>query len=359
MADIDLDQLETELKSNIEGANDLAALDAVRVAALGKKGSISDLLKTLGAMDADTRKIQGPLINGLRDRVAKYIQEARLQLENAALNARLIAERVDVSLPISASAISEGRIHPISQTMDELTAIFADLGFVIADGPDIETDFYNFTALNIPETHPARQMHDTFYFEGEEPLLLRTHTSPVQIRTMEQGAPPFRFIAPGRTYRCDSDQTHTPMFHQLEGLYVDKNVTMADLRGALDYFLKKFFEVDQIKMRFRPSHFPFTEPSAEVDIGYEIKDGKITIGQGDKWLEILGCGMVHPNVLKNAKVDSSKYQGYAFGVGIDRLAMLKYGINDLRSFFESDVRWLEHFGFNANDVPSNYRGLAR
>jgi phenylalanyl-tRNA synthetase alpha chain len=233
------------------------------------------------------------------------------------------------------------------------------LGFSVAEGPDVENEYNNFTALNTPPNHPARDMHDTFYLDETKNLLLRTHTSPVQIRTMLNSKPPFKIIAPGRTYRCDSDQTHTPMFHQLEGLYVDQNVTMADLRGCLDYFLKKFFEVDEIKMRFRPSHFPFTEPSAEVDIGYELKNGKITIGQGDKWLEILGCGMVHPNVLKNAKVDSSKYQGYAFGVGIDRLAMLKYGINDLRSFFESDVRWLEHFGFNANDVPSNYRGLSR
>ncbi|MDA8653494.1 phenylalanine--tRNA ligase subunit alpha [Alphaproteobacteria bacterium] len=358
MADIDLDQLETELKSNIEGANDLAALDAVRVAALGKKGSISDLLKTLGAMDADTRKIQGPLINGLRDRVAQYIQEARLQLENAALNARLIAERVDVSLPISASAISEGRIHPISQTMDELTAIFADLGFVIADGPDIETDFYNFTALNIPETHPARQMHDTFYFEGEEPLLLRTHTSPVQIRTMEQGAPPFRFIAPGRTYRCDSDQTHTPMFHQLEGLMVDETTNLGHLKWTLEAFLAAFFEVDEIKIRFRPSYFPFTEPSMEVDMQCDRSGGTVRIGGGNDWLEIGGSGMVNRAVLEHAGIDADKYQGFAFGMGIDRLAMLKYGMPDLRAFFDADLRWLKHYGFVPFDMPDLARGLS-
>jgi len=358
MADIDLDQLETELKANIEGASDLAALDVVRVSALGKKGSISELLKTLGGMDADTRKVQGPLINGLRDRIGQHIQIVRDKLEASALNARLEKERIDVSLPVAPAAVSEGRIHPISQAMDELAAIFANLGFVIADGPDIETDFYNFTALNIPETHPARQMHDTFYFEGEEPLLLRTHTSPVQIRTMVQGEPPFRFIAPGRTYRCDSDQTHTPMFHQIEGLMVDETTNLGHLKWTLEAFLAAFFEVDEIKIRFRPSYFPFTEPSMEVDMQCDRSGGSVLIGSGDDWLEIGGSGMVNRAVLKHAGIDPDKYQGFAFGMGIDRLAMLKYGMPDLRAFFDADLRWLKHYGFVPFDMPELARGLS-
>jgi len=252
-----------------------------------------------------------------------------------------------------------GKIHPVSQVIDEVTSIFSEIGFSVEEGPDVENEYYNFSALNTPENHPARDMHDTFYLDRSKDLLLRTHTSPVQIRTMLKGKPPFKIIAPGRTYRCDSDQTHSPMFHQLEGLHIDKNINMGHLKGCLYYFVKKFFEVEKVKIRFRPSHFPFTEPSAEVDIGYKIQDGKIKIGEGDKWLEILGCGMVHPNVLKNVKVNPKQYQGYAFGVGIDRLAMLKYGINDLRAFFESDIRWLEFYGFDPLDVPTNYRGLSR
>ena len=243
--------------------------------------------------------------------------------------------------------------------IDEISSIFSEIGFSVAEGPDVETEYNNFTALNTPEDHPARDMHDTFYLEENKKLLLRTHTSPVQIRTMISSKPPYKIIVPGRTYRCDSDQTHAPMFHQLEGLHIDKGITMGHLKGCLDYFIKEFFEVKNVKMRFRPSHFPFTEPSAEVDIGYKIEKGKIVIGDGDKWLEVLGCGMVHPNVLRNVKVDTKKYQGFAFGIGIDRLAMLKYGINDLRAFFEADYRWLSHFGFDPLDVPTNYRGLSK
>jgi len=249
--------------------------------------------------------------------------------------------------------------HPVSQVIDEISSIFSEIGFSVEEGPDVENEYNNFTALNTPDNHPARDMHDTFYLDDKKELLLRTHTSPVQIRTMLNDKPPFKIIAPGRTYRSDSDQTHTPMFHQVEGLHIDKDINMGHLKGCLSYFIKEFFEVDKIKMRFRPSHFPFTEPSAEVDIGYEIKDGKIVIGEGDKWLEVLGCGMVHPNVLKNVKVNPDEFQGYAFGIGIDRLAMLKYGINDLRAFFDCDYRWLNHFGFDPVDVPTNYRGLSR
>ena len=266
-------------------------------------------------------------------------------------------EKIDVTLP--ERSFARGKIHPVSQTIDEISSIFSEIGFCVEEGPDVENEYNNFTALNTPDNHPARDMHDTFYLDEKKERLLRTHTSPVQIRTMLKDKPPFKIIAPGRTYRSDSDQTHSPMFHQVEGLHVDKNINMGHLKGCLNYFIKEFFEVKKIKMRFRPSHFPFTEPSAEVDIGYEIKDGKIIIGEGDQWLEILGCGMVHPNVLKNVKVDPTKFQGYAFGIGIDRLAMLKYGINDLRAFFDCDYRWLNHFGFDPLDVPTNYRGLSR
>ena len=264
---------------------------------------------------------------------------------------------MDVTLP--ERSFNRGKIHPVSQVIDEISSIFSEIGFSVREGPDVENEYNNFTALNTPDSHPSRDMHDTFYLDNKKEFLLRTHTSPVQVRTMLNGKPPFKIIAPGRTYRSDSDQTHAPMFHQVEGLHIDKNINMGHLKGCLNYFIKEFFEVDKIKMRFRPSHFPFTEPSAEVDIGYEVKDGKIIIGEGDKWLEILGCGMVHPNVLKNVKVDPSKFQGYAFGIGIDRLAMLKYGINDLRAFFETDYRWLNHFGFDPLDGPSSYRGLSR
>ena len=353
----DLSTLEQEIFSGFANIKSKTELENFKIEILGKKGKLSKLFQDLATIEKDKKKEFASEINILKSKVLDKFQNLTNQFEQEELEKKLQDQTVDVTLP--GINRPQGKVHPVSQVIDELTSIFAELGFSVAEGPDVENEYNNFTALNTPPNHPARDMHDTFYLDESKNLLLRTHTSPVQIRTMLNGKPPFKIIAPGRTYRCDSDQTHTPMFHQLEGLYVDQNVTMADLRGCLDYFLKKFFEVDEIKMRFRPSHFPFTEPSAEVDIGYELKNGKITIGQGDKWLEILGCGMVHPNVLKNAKVDPSKYQGYAFGVGIDRLAMLKYGINDLRSFFESDVRWLEHFGFNANDVPSNYRGLSR
>jgi phenylalanyl-tRNA synthetase alpha chain len=353
----DLSTLEQEIFSGFANIKSKTELENFKIEILGKKGKLSKLFQDLATIEKDKKKEFASEINILKSKVLDKFQNLTNQFDQEELEKKLQDQTVDVTLP--GTNRPQGKVHPVSQVIDELTSIFAELGFSVAEGPDVENEYNNFTALNTPPNHPARDMHDTFYLDESKNLLLRTHTSPVQIRTMLNGKPPFKIIAPGRTYRCDSDQTHTPMFHQLEGLYIDQNVTMADLRGCLDYFLKKFFEVDEIKMRFRPSHFPFTEPSAEVDIGYELKNGKITIGQGDKWLEILGCGMVHPNVLKNAKVDPSKYQGYAFGVGIDRLAMLKYGINDLRSFFESDVRWLEHFGFNANDVPSNYRGLSR
>ena len=347
----DLSTLEQEIFNKFSQLKNKENLENLRTEVLGKKGSLSKLFQDLATIDKDKKKEFASQLNILKTKVLEEFGKYSARFDQEEIKKKLQGEAIDITLPTPKSP--QGKIHPVSQVIDELTCIFAELGFSVAEGPDIENEYNNFTALNTPPNHPARDMHDTFYLDDQKQTLLRTHTSPVQIRTMLNDKPPFKIIAPGRTYRCDSDQTHTPMFHQLEGLYVDKNVTMADLRGCLDYFLKKFFEIDQIKMRFRPSHFPFTEPSAEVDIGYEIKDGKITIGQGDKWLEILGCGMVHPNVLKNAKIDSSKYQGYAFGVGVDRLAMLKYGINDLRSFFESDVRWLEHFGFNANDIPTN------
>ena len=353
----DLSTLEQEIFNKFSQLKNKENLENLRTEVLGKKGSLSKLFQDLATIDKDQKKEFASQLNILKTKVLEEFSKYSARFDQEEIKKKLQGEAIDITLPTPKSP--QGKIHPVSQVIDELTCIFAELGFSVAEGPDIENEYNNFTALNTPPNHPARDMHDTFYLDDQKQTLLRTHTSPVQIRTMLNDKPPFKIIAPGRTYRCDSDQTHTPMFHQLEGLYVDKNVTMADLRGCLDYFLKKFFEIDQIKMRFRPSHFPFTEPSAEVDIGYEIKDGKITIGQGDKWLEILGCGMVHPNVLKNAKIDSSKYQGYAFGVGVDRLAMLKYGINDLRSFFESDVRWLEHFGFNANDIPTNYGGLAK
>ena len=350
-------KLEQEIFEKFSTLKNKESLELLRVELLGKKGSISILFQELATIDKEKKKEFASSLNVLKSKVLEKIDKYNLKFEEEELKKKLESQTVDITLPVP--KIVQGKVHPVSQVIDELTCIFSELGFSVAEGPDVENEYNNFTALNTPPNHPARDMHDTFYLDETKESLLRTHTSPVQIRTMLSEKPPYKIIAPGRTYRCDSDQTHTPMFHQLEGLYVDTNVTMADLRGSLDYFLKKFFEVDKIKMRFRPSHFPFTEPSAEVDIGYEIKDGKITIGEGDRWLEILGCGMVHPNVLMNAKVDPKKYQGYAFGVGIDRLAMLKYGINDLRSFFESDVRWLEHFGFNSNDVPTNYRGLAR
>lgn len=357
----DLSVLESELVAAIAAAQDEAALEAVRVAALGKSGSISALLKTLGAMTPDERKDKGPLINGLKDRITEALASRRDVLKNAALEARLKSERVDVTLPLPQSPAARGRIHPISQVIDELTAIFGDMGFAVAEGPDIETDFYNFTALNFPVGHPAREMHDTFFFNADEKgerKLLRTHTSPVQIRTMMTQKPPIRVIIPGRTYRCDSDQTHTPMFHQVEGLVIDKKSHLGHLKWILAEFCKAFFEVDDVKMRFRPSFFPFTEPSMEVDIQCSRQGGEIRFGEGEDWLEILGCGMVHPNVIRNCGLDPDEYQGFAWGMGIDRIAMLKYGMPDLRPFFEADMRWLSHYGFRPLDLPTLAGGLS-
>jgi len=353
--------LEKELLAGIAAANDEAALEAVRVAALGKNGSITALLKTLGAMTADERKVKGPAINGLKDIVTAAVAERKAALANAALDARLNTETVDVTLPVREAPAEIGRVHPITQVTDELTAIFADMGFAIAEGPDIETDDYNFTKLNFPEGHPARDMHDTFYFptkpDGSR-LLLRTHTSPVQVRTMLSQKPPIRVIIPGRTYRSDSDQTHTPMFHQVEGLVIDKGSHLGHLKWILEEFCKAFFEVDRVKMRFRPSFFPFTEPSLEVDIQCKREKNEVRFGEGEDWMEILGCGMVHPNVLKNCGLDPAEYQGFAWGLGIDRIAMLKYGMPDLRPFFEADVRWLAHYGFRPLDFPTLAGGLS-
>src|SRR5216683_1638620 len=357
----DLQTLEDQIRADIAAAGDEAALEAVRVSTLGKKGSVSALLATLGRMTPEERKSQGPLFNGLRDRVTEAIGTRRDALKSAALDQRLNTETVDVTLPVRDPPAEIGRIHPISQVVDELTAIFADMGFAVAEGPDIETDDYNFTKLNFAEGHPAREMHDTFYFNPKPDgsrLLLRTHTSPVQVRTMLSQKPPIRVIIPGRTYRSDSDQTHTPMFHQVEGLVIDKGSHLGHLKWILEEFCKAFFEVPTVKMRFRPSFFPFTEPSLEVDIQCDRRGGEIRFGEGNDWLEILGCGMVHPNVLRNCKLDPNEYQGFAWGMGIDRIAMLKYGMPDLRPFFEADVRWLEHYGFRPLDFPTLAGGLS-
>jgi phenylalanyl-tRNA synthetase alpha chain len=357
----DIAALEGELLARIAAAGDEAALEAARVAALGRKGVVSDLLKGLGAMTPEARRLMGPALNGLKDRVAAAIAARRAVLKEAELAERLAAERVDVTLPVRASPLETGRIHPVSQVIDEITAIFADLGFKVAEGPDIETDYYNFTALNFPVGHPARDMHDTFFFnprpDGER-MLLRTHTSPVQIRTMEAEKPPIRVIIPGRTYRMDSDQTHTPMFHQVEGLVIDEESTVGTMRWVLEAFCKAFFEVDQVQMRFRPSYFPFTEPSMEVDIRCKRVGNEVRFGEGDDWLEILGCGMVHPNVIRFGGLDPDRYQGFAWGMGIDRIAMLKYGMPDLRAFFDADIRWLNHYGFRPLDLPTLVGGLS-
>ncbi len=356
----DLATLEHDTLSAIAAAGDESGLDSARVAALGKKGAISALLATLGKMAPDERRARGAEINVLKDKVAAAFDARREVLKEVALEARLASERIDVTLPVRPGPLETGRIHPISQVMDELSVIFADMGFSVAEGPDIESDDYNFTRLNFPPDHPARDMHDTFFFppgpDGSRKLL-RTHTSPVQVRTMLGRQPPIRVICPGRTYRCDSDQTHTPMFHQVEGLVIDRAANLGNLKWVLQEFLRAFFEVDEVKMRFRPSFFPFTEPSMEVDIQCRRGDGEIRFGEGDDWLEILGCGMVHPNVLTNCGIDPQVYQGFAWGIGIDRIAMLKYGMPDLRAFFENDVRWLEHYGFRPLDVPSLIGGL--
>ncbi len=353
----DLKKIKDEFLSKLRSKLDLSQVNKIKSDLFSKNGLITNQFKKIGSISESERKKYATDLNAIKDELQDLITLKLNEIETLEINEKLQNEKVDVTLP--ERPITRGKIHPVSQTIDEISSIFSEIGFSVEEGPDVENEYNNFTALNTPEHHPARDMHDTFYLDEKKQKLLRTHTSPVQIRTMLKDKPPFKIIAPGRTYRSDSDQTHSPMFHQVEGLHIDRNINMGDLKGCLNYFIKEFFEVDKIKMRFRPSHFPFTEPSAEVDIGYKIKDGKIIIGEGDQWLEILGCGMVHPNVLKNVKVDSNKFQGYAFGIGIDRLAMLKYGINDLRAFFECDYRWLNHFGFDPLDVPTNYRGLSR
>jgi phenylalanyl-tRNA synthetase alpha chain len=356
--------LKAGLIADIDAADTLDAVEALRVGALGKQGVITALLKTLGGMSPDERLLKGPPIQDLREGVTAAIAAKKAALEQAALDARLASERIDMTLPADLGPI--GSVHPVSQVMDELAEIFADLGFSVATGPEIEDDWHNFTALNIPETHPARAMHDTFYFpdkDGEgRSMLLRTHTSPVQIRAMTDTPPPIRIIAPGRVYRSDSDATHTPMFHQIEGLVIDKGITLGHLKWTLETFLKAYFEREDIVLRLRPSYFPFTEPSVEVDVGYTLVNGQRVIGgSGDDanggWLEVLGSGMVHPKVIEACGLDPNEWQGFAFGTGVDRLAMLKYGMNDLRAFFDGDLRWLKHYGFSALDVPTLSGGV--
>ncbi len=350
---------DAEMIDRIAAAPDLKELEALRVAALGKQGSITTLLKSLGGMDAETRAAEGPKIHALREKVTDAIASRKEALETAELNRKLATETLDLSLPAAERAA--GTVHPVSQVMDELAEIFADLGFTVAEGPEIETQWYNFTALNMPENHPARAMQDTFYLEprdGEsEARVLRTHTSPVQIRAMEAHGAPIYAIAPGRVYRSDSDATHTPMFHQVEGLVLDRAITLGHLKWTLETFLKAFFERDDIVLRMRPSYFPFTEPSAEVDVGWSMEKGRRVVGGQEGWMEVLGSGMVHPRVIANAGLDPDEWQGFAFGCGIDRLAMLKYGMDDLRAFFDGDIRWLKHYGFRALDVPTLSGGV--
>ena len=353
----DLKKIKDELLLKLKSKLNLSEVNQMKSDLFGKNGLISSQFKKIGTVAETERKKFASELNVIKDELQDLINLKIKEIENEEIREKLQKEKIDITLP--ERPFVRGKIHPVSQTIDEISSIFSEIGFSVEEGPDVESEYNNFTALNTPENHPARDMHDTFYLDEKKERLLRTHTSPVQIRTMLKDKPPFKIIAPGRTYRSDSDQTHAPMFHQVEGLHIDKDINMGHLKGCLNYFIKEFFELDKIKMRFRPSHFPFTEPSAEVDIGYEMKDGKIVIGEGDQWLEILGCGMVHPNVLRNVKVDPIKFQGYAFGMGIDRLAMLKYGINDLRAFFDCDYRWLNHFGFDPLDVPTNYRGLSR
>ncbi len=355
-----VEKLHDELIADVANASDMPALEAVRVAALGKKGQVTAMMKGLGAMDPEARKTAGQSLNALKEEITAAIETRKIALEEAEIASRLSTETVDVSLSVRPEL--EGTLHPISQTIEEIVAIFAPMGFEVADGPDVEDDFNNFTALNFPPDHPAREMHDTFFLppnEDGERHLLRTHTSPVQVRVMQSTKPPIRILAPGRAYRCDYDITHTPMFHQVEGLVIDKETHMGHLKGCLIEFAKAYFEVDEPPVRFRPSYFPFTEPSAEMDIGWSRIDGDLKIGAGADWLEILGCGMVHPNVLKACGLDPDEYQGFAFGMGVERVAMLKYGIPDLRTFFDSDVRWLKHYGFSAFDLPTLTGGLSR
>ena len=345
----------------IDAATNTAELEAARIKFLGKKGEVNLLYNDLASMTLDVRKLEGAANNALKFEVEERHKDKQAKLKAAELNRELDAESVDVTLPVRLPGVETGRIHPVSQVMDEIVAIFADMGFSVAEGPDIESDDYNFTKLNFPPGHPARDMHDTFFLAPDadgERKLLRTHTSPVQVRTMLAQKPPIRIICPGRTYRRDADQTHTPMFHQIEGLVVDDRSTLANLKWVLEEFCKAFFEVPHVGMRFRPSFFPFTSPSLEVDIQCRRSGGEIRFGEGDDWLEILGCGMVHPNVLLNCSIDPEAYQGFAWGIGLDRLAMLKYGLPDLRDFFDADLRWINHYGFKPLDIPTLAGGLS-
>lgn len=359
---VDTTQLKNELLENVSAAQNMKALEDVRVAALGKKGKITELMKSLSLLSVEEKKEMGKQLNILKTEIEAALEKQKSVLEEKELNEKLAHEVIDVTLPIRPEI--QGRIHPVSKIYEEVVAIFGQMGFDVAEGPDIEDQFHNFNALNTPANHPARQMQDTFYIKNlesddfDDSFVVRTQTSSVQIRTMEKQCPPIRIIAPGRTYRSDYDATHTPMFHQVEGLVIDKNITMAHLKGCLYDFVKAFFELDELPVRYRPSYFPFTEPSAEMDIGCLKTKTELKIGAGNDWLEILGCGMVHPNVLKAGGIDPDEYQGFAFGMGLDRLAMLKYGIPDLRTFFESDVRWLKHYGFVPLDESSMTGGLS-
>jgi len=357
-----MDDLRDKYIAAIAAASDEAALEEIRIAAVGKKGEVALKMRELGKMTPEERQSVGPKLNALKDEINTALTAKKSALSDAALDARLATEWLDVTLP--SRGRPQGTVHPVSQVTEEISAIFANLGFAVAEGPQIENDFYNFDALNIPPHHPARQEFDTFYMhraegDGRPPHVLRTHTSPVQIRAMEKSGAPIRVIAPGRVYRSDYDQTHTPMFHQVEGLAIGKDISMANLKWVLEEFFAAFFEIDGIKTRFRASHFPFTEPSAEVDIQCSWVDGQLRIGEGDGWMEVLGSGMVHPKVLQAAGVDPDAWQGFAFGMGIDRLAMLKYGIPDLRAFFDSDLRWLRHYGFSCLNQPTLHGGLSR
>lgn len=357
-----IENLKSQILGDIANAQDVKSLEEVRVAVLGKKGSITEMMKNLGSLSLEEKKEMGKGLNILKSEVEQALEMQKEKLEKAELNARLAQEKIDVTLPVRPEV--QGRIHPVSKIYEEVVAIFGEMGFEVAEGPDIEDQFHNFNALNTPANHPARQMQDTFYIPNpdsdnfDDSYVVRTQTSAVQIRTMEKKQPPIRIIAPGRTYRSDYDATHTPMFHQVEGLVIDKTTTFANLKGCLYDFIKAFFELDELPVRYRPSYFPFTEPSAEMDIGCKKSKTELKIGAGDDWLEILGCGMVHPNVLKACGIDPDEYQGFAFGLGLDRLAMLKYGIPDLRTFFESDIRWLKHYGFVPLDTSSMTGGLS-
>ncbi len=358
----DITRMRSDHFEAVTNAQTESELEEARLRAMGRKGEISQRLRSLGGMDPEERKRQAPALNALKSDLQKAIARRKQELADQALAELISKESADVTLP--GRPRRRGTVHPVSQTIEEVSAIFADMGFGIAEGPEIETDWHNFDALNIPPDHPARQEHDTFFVRNRDPgrqhpNVLRTHTSPVQIRALTAQGAPIRVIAPGRVYRCDYDQTHTPMFHQVEGLAIDRDITMANLKWVLEEFCRAYFEVEQAELRFRASHFPFTEPSAEVDLRCSWKDGRLTVGEGDDWMEILGSGMVHPKVLEACDVDTDIYQGFAFGIGIDRLAMLKYGIPDLRDFFDSNLQWLEHYGFSPLDVPALHSGLSR